>query len=73
MPSYSPTNNSNDNFEVDEKNYIQIMIENSSTWIKKLKNKKNKKENLENPITKIKREKFKYVTWQVWVGVHFIP
>jgi hypothetical protein len=54
MPSYSPTNNSNDLFYMDEKNYIQIMIENSSTWIKKLKNKKNKKENLENPITKIK-------------------
>jgi hypothetical protein len=39
---------------VDEKIYIQIMNENSSTWNKKLRNKKNKKENLENPITKIK-------------------
>jgi hypothetical protein len=58
---------------MDEKIYIQIMTKNSSTWIKKLKNKKNIKENLENPITKIKRKKIKYVTSQVWVGVHFIP
>jgi hypothetical protein len=32
------------------------MTENSSTWIKKLKNKENKKENLENQITKNKRK-----------------
>ncbi len=49
------------------------MTKNSSTWIKKLKNKKNKKENLENPITKIKRKKIKYASQQVWVGVHLIP
>jgi hypothetical protein len=42
------------------------MTKNSSTWIKKLKNKKNRKENLENPITKIKRKKIKYATQQVW-------
>ncbi len=60
-------------FWMDEKNYIQIMTKNSSTWIKKLKNKKNKKENLENPITKIKRKKIKYASQQVWVGVHLIP
>jgi len=60
-------------FWADEKNYIQIMTKNSSTWIKKLKNKKNRKENLKNPITKIKRKKIKYATQQVWVGVHIIP
>jgi hypothetical protein len=49
------------------------MTKNSSTSNKKFKNKKNIKENLENPITKIKRKKIKYVTSQVWVGVHFIP